>query len=191
MDILLHSPSAPPAIVTGTHPSIFRQIDDVIGLSECEVFSYSPDVEFDPHANDLSDDEDDTASIADEDSSSDDNATFEFDDYDVDEHVGSTVRHTRSSFGSNAIPIYIPNSNSKRRGALLWSSHWFFLNRKLKRILFISIWARTRSMNGSPWTSEAQQYSTRSSSLKSERFVGWEGAVGAGARALGLVASAA
>src|SRR6266481_2326911 len=33
----------------------------------------------------------------------------------------------------------------RRCGALLWSSHWFFLNPKLKRILFISVWAHTKN----------------------------------------------
>lgn len=186
MDLFIHSPSAPPAIVTGTHPSVFRQLDEVIGLAECEVFSYSPDMEFDPHANDLSDDEDDVASIADEDSSSDDSPTFEFDDYDVDEL--SSPRRSRPSANSSATPIYQPSGGSKRRGALLWSSHWFFLNRKLKRIVFISIWARTRGGSNSFWGGDVRQ--DISISRKSERFVAWEGGAGAGARALGLVVSA-
>ncbi|KAK0432503.1 hypothetical protein EV421DRAFT_1499225 [Armillaria borealis] len=79
----------------------------------------------------------------------------------------------------------------RRRGALLWSSHWFFLNRKQKRILFISVWARTRS-TGNSWTSgETTGYHGWSSSVDSgsERFLGWEGASGAGARALGLTTS--
>lgn len=79
------SPYTPPQIVSGTHPSLYRLLDEVIGLSECEVFSYAPDVDSDPHANDFSDDEDDVASIADDDSSTDvDDDPFEFDDYDVD-----------------------------------------------------------------------------------------------------------
>ncbi|EPQ54227.1 Maf1-domain-containing protein [Gloeophyllum trabeum ATCC 11539] len=123
---------APPQAMTGTHPSLYRILDDVIGLADCEVFSFVPDIESDPHANDFSDDGDDIA----------------------------------------------------RRGTLLWSSHWFFLNRKLKRILFISVWSRTK---GHGWfTEESEGMSSVSEKHSAERFLGWEGSVGAGARAMGL-----
>ncbi|KAG6849728.1 hypothetical protein H0H93_005931 [Arthromyces matolae] len=206
---VLSSPLAPPPIVSGTHPSLFRLIDEVIGLSECEVYSYSPEIESDPHANDLSDDEDDIASIADEDSSSDDGAPFEFDDYDIDE-----VHPPRSTPGdshahSHSIPMpptprkepdfvsdedspssMYPHIRLKRRGALLWSSHWFFLNRKLKRILFISVWARTRGLARS-WLDDDLYPVTSSKEIDntSERFLAWEGGFGAGARAMGLKVS--
>lgn len=196
---VIPSPLAPPPIVTGTHPTLFRLIDDVIGLSECEVYSYVPEIDSDPHANDLSDEEEDFASVADEDSSDDDGA-FEFDDYDIDE-----VK-PRSYGEGNAIPVpagrgggdYLfsddeddssliyPHIHLKRRGALLWSSHWFFLNRKLKRILFISVWARTRG-TGRSWSDEEVYGISSAKELdSSERFLGWEGGVGAGARAMGL-----
>ncbi|TFY73540.1 hypothetical protein EWM64_g10472, partial [Hericium alpestre] len=88
----LISPYAPPQIMSGTHPTLYRILDDVIGLPECEVFSYSPDVESDPHANDFSDDEDDVASVGDSASSEDDDEdTFAFDDYDIDK----TLPHAR------------------------------------------------------------------------------------------------
>jgi hypothetical protein len=34
----------------------------------------------------------------------------------------------------------------RRWGTLSWSSHWFFFNRRLKRILFVMVWARSRGM---------------------------------------------
>ncbi|PPQ90991.1 hypothetical protein CVT25_013917 [Psilocybe cyanescens] len=188
------SPLSPPAIVSGTHPTLFRLIDDVIGLSECEVFSYTPEIDADPHANDFSDDEDDVASIADEASSSDEDGTFEFDNYDIDEvkprrYPGATkippptprAAINYSVFEDLSSPI-LTSLRLKRRGALLWSSHWFFLNRKKKRILFISVWARSRGM-GRMYTSDDEEYDIISSS---ERFQGWEGSVGLGARSLGL-----
>jgi len=188
------SPLAPPAIVSGTHPTLFRLVNDVIGLSECEVFSYTPEIEADPHANDFSDDEDDVASIADEASSSDEDGTFEFDNYDIDE-----VK-PRSYASGTKIPPPTPRAainysmmddfpssvftslRLKRRGALLWSSHWFFLNRKRKRILFVSVWARSRGI-GRMYTSDDEEYDI---STSNERFAAWEGGVGLGARVLGL-----
>ncbi|TFK40049.1 MAF1 protein [Crucibulum laeve] len=194
----ISSPLAPPPIVSGTHPTLFRLIDDVIGLSECEVFSYTPEIDADPYANDFSDDEEDVASVGDEDSSTDDDATFEFDNYDVDE-----VKPRSHSSGTRIPPptpraaihstlpddmSYSPNIRFKRRGALLWSSHWFFLNRKQKRILFISVWARSRGIGRSYLDDEyeLEMDTDTSKELSSERFYGWEGSVGAGARAMGL-----
>ncbi|KDQ57270.1 hypothetical protein JAAARDRAFT_35901 [Jaapia argillacea MUCL 33604] len=188
---------SPPKIVTGTHPTLYRILDDVIGLSECEVFTYVPDIEFDPHANDLSDDEDDAASEDEETSTDDEETTFQFDDYDVDETSRAprlAWRRTSSDTeGSEELSNSYPHIRSKRRGALLWSSHWFFLNRKMKRILFISVWARTRG--GVSWDEgddvsyDVSFGSPEKVSSTSERFHGWEGAVGAGARAMGLSAS--
>ncbi|KAF9485249.1 MAF1 protein [Pholiota conissans] len=193
-DRKLTSPLSPPPIVSGTHPTLFRLIDDVIGLSECEVFSYTPEIDADPHANDFSDDEDDVASIADEASSSEEDGTFEFDNYDIDE-----LKPRRYS-GNTKIPPPTPraainyaafddfdaavssNLRLKRRGALLWSSHWFFFNRKKKRILFISVWARSRGI-GRMYTSDDEEFEMPASN---ERFKGWEGSVGLGARTLGL-----
>lgn len=224
---ILASPYAPPPIVAGTHPTLYRLIDEVIGLSESEVFSYVPDIESDPHASEFSDDEDDFAELGDGNSSSDDEPTFEFDNYDIDEvHPTSshqysgnspslvippkrTWSYSSSSTSSPTSPLsyvrpYPHTTPKRRRGALLWSSHWFFLNRKLKRILFISIWAKTKGMERS-WSGETgaldadgldleDGYGTfgsapSSEKFSSERFLGWDGGVGAGARAMGLSAS--
>jgi hypothetical protein len=194
----ISSPYAPPQIVSGTHPSLYRLLDQVIGLADCEVFSYVPDVDSDPHANDFSDDEGDVASVGDDDSSTDDDdddATFEFDNYDIDEVSGNrncTSPPPTSLWVSNhTLPECIPSHSylhrMKRRGALLWSSHWFFLNRKLKRILFISVWARSRSMVRS-WGDDTFEL-TSEKDLSAERFLGWDGGIGAGARAIGLISA--
>ncbi|KAG2071744.1 Maf1-domain-containing protein [Suillus decipiens] len=213
---IVPSPYAPPQIVSGTHPTLYRILDEVIGLADCQVFSYSPDIDSDPHAND-SDDEDDVASVADEDSSDDpdDEPPFEFDDYDVDEFFPdpSSSRPTSVSL-QNRIPFRhnsgstssgeSPERNNfahvrlkRRSGALLWSSHWFFLNPKLKRIVFISVWAHTKNAHmrwdDEEWSEmemDNESYSGVGSVPKNERFFGWEGSVGAGARAMGLSASA-
>jgi hypothetical protein len=210
---------APPPIVSGTHPTLFRILDEVIGLEDCEVFSYTPEIDADPHANDFSDDEDDVASVGDEEESGEDEATFEFDNYDVDEEYGSSpTNYHQQHFGSGSFAARSPSKKKvppptpraairhtlpsdelepyeygsasvqfKRRGALLWSSHWFFFNRKLKRVLFVSVWARSKGIGRSYYVDDSDEYEMDSpSSPVSERFWGWEGATGAGARALGL-----
>lgn len=251
---IVQSPHAPPPIVSGTHPTLYRTLDSVIGLADCQVFSYTPDTESDPHANDYSDDEDDVASVADEYSSDDldlDDGSPDTFEFDADEDLGTSVppalahptprparrarihqrqRHD-SDYTSSGDSTSSPNTTAgftcsfmvstspdlshsplrrvrlKRRcGALLWSSHWFFLNPKLKRILFISVWAHTRR----GWDDEgdttldeagygargfrgyAAGYGKRAHGYReksAERFFGWEGGVGAGARALGISSS--
>jgi hypothetical protein len=76
------------------------------------------------------------------------------------------------------------------RGSLLWSNHWFLVNRKLKRVLFISIWAKSRGYGFSPSSNGVGSAGGLKPSggwgtnkIGSERFVGWQGAQGAGARA--------
>lgn len=180
VDYIKPSPYAPPKTVSGTHPSLYRIIDDVIGLNDCEVYSYEPDIEYDPHAND-SDDEDDAASVGDEDSSTDDEeTTFQF-DYEPDQAPRRSMSGMTSSDDSDEPTMHI---RMKRRGALLWSSHWFFLNKKLKRIIFVTVWARSRGM--SSWMDEDEP---SFSEVYTERFLGWEGSSGAGARAMGLSTS--
>ncbi|KAH8100155.1 Maf1 regulator-domain-containing protein [Cristinia sonorae] len=187
------SPYAPPKAMSGTHPSLYRALDAVIGLADCEVYSYAPDTEFDPHAGDLSDDEDEAS--FDEDSSTDDEEpTFQFDDYDVDEAparrpIWRGSGGTSSSMESDDFDDVVMRSSPsmrRRKGALLWSSHWFFLNRKMKRILFVSVWARSRGMGS--WMDQ-DLLSSSPEKVAGERFFGWEGAVGAGARAMGLSAT--
>lgn len=192
-DLTTLSPRAPPPIVTGTHPTLFRLVDEVIGLSDCEVYRYTPDIDSDPYANDFSDEEDDIASIADEDDSSDD-AVFEFDSHDIEDSTtqncsedsrGALAPREESDYFSEDDSPYLRTCiRLKRRGALLWSSHWFFLNRKLKRILYISVCARSRGVG----RTTMDDYSLPSTKVidQNERFYAWDGAYGAGARALGL-----
>lgn len=177
-DLMRPSPLAPPKVVAGTHPTVFRVLNDAIGLADCEVYSYVPPIQFDPHANDFTDDEDDAASVGEESPDTDEEeTTFQFDDYDVDEAPGKSAFRISMS---EAADEYTSHIRRRRRGALLWSSHWFFLNRKLKRILFITVWAHSKSL--SMWTDEHDE----EAKVIGERFFGWEGAVGAGARAMGL-----
>ncbi|TRM64999.1 Maf1 regulator-domain-containing protein [Schizophyllum amplum] len=185
-DQIAASPFAAPPIQAGTHPHLFRILDEAIGLSDCEVYSYTPDLDSDPHEND--DGDDDVPPIGSDSEDDDQEGVFDFDDYDG---AGETRRgrtspitlRRRASDEDGDSPLTTPS------GALLWSSHWFFLSRKLKRILYVSVWARSKGMARSWPGSEAADFlSGRSASP--ERFLGWEGGAGAGARALGLRSSA-
>lgn len=43
-------------------------------------------------------------------------------------------------------------------GGLLWSTYAFFYNRKLKRILFVTVWSRINHASGNSWTSPLTSY---------------------------------
>ncbi|KAK7062666.1 hypothetical protein VNI00_000154 [Paramarasmius palmivorus] len=216
---LPRSPFSPPPIMSGTHPNVYRLVDDVIGLEECES-EISIRTMKRSLGNGDDDDEYERAGVGRNGGGWwDENVTFEFDDYDVDESprssLSSSLPHTRKPRGERPItnsasssvtnspnspttspaslpprmrqrvarhsmpgagtkrtnpprdnsmanalttPISMkysqrPGLSRRRTGALLWSSHWFFLNRKQKRILFVSVWARSRPV-GRAWDEE-------------------------------------
>lgn len=229
-----------------SHPTLFRVLNDVVPLSECEVYSYSPDIYSDPHGG--SDSDSDSLASSDDDSQD----GWEWDDYDVDDIPPSLSDSMHSSTKKNIIDPWdlssspdrdvifpfddepkrkptrssssysaqrtsfpVPSASAtttpatamsrstasyefdsyesyesaeyrqrRRKGGLLWSSHWFFFHRKEKKILFISLWARQRewSRGAREGLASSWQQQQEHSSLN-ERFGGWEGAEGAGARA--------
>ncbi|KAF8510789.1 Maf1 regulator-domain-containing protein [Gautieria morchelliformis] len=209
--------TAPPPIMSGTHPTLYKLLDDVIKLAECEVFSYSPEINSDPHAGDSDDDEpesDEEPEFSDDEydfddlayqSEPDDDYTFSFDEEYEPKPVSISPpksrwmqdpprKRTNSSDDSafeppeRSRPRHIPSLRLRRtRTPLLWSSHWFFYNKKLKRILFVSVWARKKSWPVS--TSALEEFSGYQLPSSGETFRGWAGDVGAGARALGLAKS--
>lgn len=209
-------PVAPSSV---TNPHLHRLLDPIISLSECEVFSYTPDPDSDPHAESSSSDEEEEATESDDDS-------FEFDegvslgsswgmpkkgggggkmrrgsfkeepgkgggfDFDFssfsDEEVSSPSRPRKRSSSSavfsdeddeeedssfvpphlSALPLVGPSTSAPKgsdistrvrvsqspftgRSGCLWSVNYFFVNRRLKRILFISVWARKRGLGWS------------------------------------------
>lgn len=237
---VLHQLNQTSSAAINSHPALFRILNDVVTLSECEVYSYSPDIYSDPHGG--SDSDSDSLASSDDDSLD----GWEWDDYDVDDVPRSYGDQTHSSSKKNDIDpwdlstspdrdiifpfddepkrklsqrssSYSPQRPSmpattsssvttpatamsrstasyefdsyesvdyrqrRRKGGLLWSSHWFFFHKKEKKVLFVSLWARQREwVRGgadSGLASSFQQHEL------GERFGGWEGAEGAGARA--------
>jgi hypothetical protein len=187
------TPFATPQIVSGTHPTLYKILDDIIKLDDCELYSYTPDMQSDPHATDS--DQEDEAWDSDDASSVGSNEEGVFDFFDEDDVVVDKSSQQRSRVRmSSPRPVYFndddtsPDSLStsptrsrprnfmrKPHGGLLWSTHSFFHNRKLKRILYITTWARKKV--GEDMMTSSQQL---------EGFEAWDGAIGAGARAFGL-----
>ncbi|GAA5925492.1 hypothetical protein JCM3775_001423 [Rhodotorula graminis] len=146
-----------------TNPFLRQVLDPIIDLSDCECFTYSPDIDSDPHA-------------AESDSEGDDESG-EFEDDDADgmalEMEGvpgvrrastpvsgrstpsfmrahrSPMKSIQSVFGRAGTPFSNADSANEDEygesstGGLLWSTFQFLYNRKAKRIVFINSWART------------------------------------------------
>ncbi|KZP00563.1 Maf1 regulator, partial [Calocera viscosa TUFC12733] len=121
-------------VLNGTHPTFYRILDNIITLTDCDVYSYTPGNEWDPHAVD-SDDEDDISS--DEELDEDDWDAF---DFEPDEGIATPTK-PKSSKRLDETELQYPR---RRLGGLLWSANWFIHNKKQKRILFVSVWARKR-----------------------------------------------
>ena len=207
----INAANTAPPIVTNTHPTLFRILNDVVTLSECEVYSYVPDIYSDPHAVGDSDSEEDS------DSTSSDSSSDIWDGN--DDEISPTSSHRRSvaPWDSSPFLLYddvespsLPSQNKplpisdksdplaiipssfdsntfgvmrrrrRRRGGLLWSSHTFFFHKKEKKILYISVWARHNSI--STWDRTIQPREDVWVAGE-DSFAGWDGAVGAGARA--------
>ncbi|KAJ3861624.1 Maf1 regulator-domain-containing protein [Lentinula novae-zelandiae] len=193
-EFIKESPCAPSSVISGTHPEVYALLDDVIGpLDECEVFEYVPEPEEDPNAGEGEEDGDEDFEDGLEGYLPDEEHVFTLDEdintqSDKESHSTlSTPVTPRDAVLSTSVNSISPFDESYRPlggNTLLWSSHWFFLNRKQKRILYVTVWARKRSMDSMPETPVDEELFPTAGK---ERFLGWEGAAGAGARALGLV----
>lgn len=136
-----------------TNPFLQRVLDPVIDLADCEVFTYSPDIDSDPHAaesDDDSDTEEDTGAFE---GDEDGEMAFQMDGIDGHGYASSSAGPSwQGGYGtpmksfSPFLPPGTPTgsedwSGEQERsssGSLLWSSHHFLFNKKMKRILFIS-----------------------------------------------------
>ncbi|POY72674.1 hypothetical protein BMF94_4503 [Rhodotorula taiwanensis] len=144
-----------------TNPFLRQVLDPVIDLADCEVFTYSPDIDSDPHAESDDDDGDEAEDGAFE--PDDDGMAFDMDGVDAGRastpfgpygSSSSGARNLRRSPMKSISSVFPPGTPSSiggnddeydfsSGGGLLWSSYQFLYNRKLKRIVFINAWART------------------------------------------------
>ncbi|GAA5855480.1 hypothetical protein JCM8547_007851 [Rhodosporidiobolus lusitaniae] len=152
-----------------TNPFLRQVLDPIIDLAECEVFTYTPDIDSDPHATE-SDDEGDDDLDDDAFEAEDDGLAFEMED--VVSQAGARSRSFASPRPSPFTPSawahrspmksiasvfpptpggagseadYFGEEEDSSTGGLLWSTFQFLYNRKAKRIVFINAWARTPS----------------------------------------------
>lgn len=208
--------TSPPTAGSINHPQLAAVLDDIMSIPDCEVFSFHPDAESDPHAcaepeeegDDLNedryaDDDDDDGAWSDGHGGLDTamSTPRQQDDDDgidapmFDEDLMGTGFTPASSQFTSSQPTtpQTPSAASARARAgdllslrrklaakpvatssvpstslssndsfsedddddggglngLLWATYAFFYNRKLKRILFVSVWSRRNGVNAS------------------------------------------
>ncbi|ORY25354.1 Maf1 regulator-domain-containing protein [Naematelia encephala] len=128
------SPMQPPPPPNLVNPDIYRILNDVLPLDECEVYSWFPEPEYDPHM-DLEDGE--VSEGEDEEM---------LDDMDIDEPswgTGGMEIEGVTPAPSRAKPD-VAVREKKAGGGLLWSANYFFYSRRQKRVLFLTTWCRKR-----------------------------------------------
>lgn len=187
------------------HPQLASVLDDIMCIADCEVYSFHPDAESDPHAcaepeeegDDLNedryaDDEDEVWNNGEELSTSMSTPRQHDESLDIplfdEDLIGTGFTPASSQFSSSQPPTpRTPSSTRIRAGdffsvrrravskpqiaatslgsnssfseedddvdgglhGLLWATYTFFYNRKLKRILFVSVWSRRNAVGAS------------------------------------------
>ncbi|KAK6904082.1 hypothetical protein I203_107596 [Kwoniella mangroviensis CBS 8507] len=192
--------SSPNLGPTVPYPDLYRILNDVIPMEDCEVYSWFPEPEYDPHI--------DTPTVPSEDE--DEELLFEQDKMDLDDadndpswgvggmemeldvdeeklHSVPMMRqnstsgggasaaaqaHRRSSESALIIPHDWDLSKERKVNGLLWSANYFFYSKRQKRILFLTCWCRNRPSHPIPQIESAfpVQISASFSSPSSSSF---------------------
>lgn len=155
-----------------TNMSLSAVLDEIINIADCEVYSFHPDMDSDPHASAEPDEEGgdmDTGDPYDEGYAVDAGGVVSRGGTPTDHDVEMTdapmfdeemfeggfghrpslnegIRYpSSSSLGSSQSQDESALDEDDLGGAgagLLWSTFSFFYNRRMKRILFVSVWSR-------------------------------------------------
>ncbi|WVQ68904.1 uncharacterized protein L199_007113 [Kwoniella botswanensis] len=192
--------SSPNLGPTVPYPDLYRILNDVIPMEDCEVYSWFPEPEYDPHIDTStvpSEDEDedllfgqDKMDLDDTDNDPSWGAGGMDMELDVDEeklHSVPMMRQNSTSGGgaaaasqahrrSSESALIIPNdwdlSKERKVNGLLWSVNYFFYSKRQKRILFLTCWCRNRPSHPIPQVESAfpVQISASFSSPSSSSF---------------------
>ncbi|WWD21999.1 hypothetical protein CI109_106487 [Kwoniella shandongensis] len=165
------SPSLAPSMA---NPDLYRALNEVLPMEDCEVYSWFPEPEYDPHVDapdDPSSEDEDEDFLNEED---EDNVAMDLDgdqdipaswggagmDMDMDESAttgqvpGSSpmIRQKSTSGGGRrgTEAAEWEAGRERRIGGLLWSANYFFYSKRHKRILFLTCWCRNRPTGQSP-----------------------------------------
>ncbi|PWN29757.1 Maf1 regulator, partial [Jaminaea rosea] len=147
------------AIDGATHAGLASLFDDIMDIRECEVYTFHPDMDSDPHACPEPDEE--GSGFFDSGNAYYDDADDSTGAYATSEgpqtprtpgrsaQRGETDQRRRGDFASSSLTSASSMGATTDEdedidgiGGLLWSTYAFFYNRRLKRVLFVSVWSR-------------------------------------------------
>lgn len=190
------APASTSSATRAASASLPSVVDDIIRTADCEVYTFHPDMDSDPHASVEPDEEggeeededpynegysaDDAGGVVSrggtpamdvDDAHMDDAPVF---DEDMDGGFASSSygampssRGGQGAHGVESPTLQVDEDDLAGAGAgLLWSTFSFFYNRRMKRILFVSVWCRKNAALGptpAVWTSPALSPSVRPS----------------------------
>ncbi|WWC87251.1 uncharacterized protein L201_002139 [Kwoniella dendrophila CBS 6074] len=172
--------SSPNLGPTVPNNDLYRVLNDVLPMEDCEVYSWFPEPEYDPHidpSSSTSEEEDDDF-LAEQD---EDDIKMDLDDNDNDPAWGAggmelDVDSNSALHNPESVPMARQNSTSggggaaaarrsseasispnewdlgreRKVGGLLWSANYFFYSKRQKRILFLTCWCRNRPLHPIP-----------------------------------------
>ncbi|WVW78816.1 hypothetical protein I302_100778 [Kwoniella bestiolae CBS 10118] len=162
------SPNLGPSV---PYPDLYRILNEVLPMEDCEVYSWFPEPEYDPHIDTStapSEDEDDDIFL--------ENDKMDLDDSDIDPSWGAggmeldvdeerlesvpMMRQNSTSGGATAprrgseSALIVPNdwdlTKERKVNGLLWSANYFFYSKRQKRVLFLTCWCRNRPLHPMP-----------------------------------------
>lgn len=143
------TPLSSSPIPPGSTLSIYSILNDVVPFDECEVYSWYPEPEYDPHVQ--SDEPDESDDELDE---LDEQAETMADGMDVDEPSwgqggmelddvprtsSKTSSRTKKRHPELMAPPMEQANSSERLRKLLWSANYFFYSRSVLRMLCITV----------------------------------------------------
>ncbi|WVR04371.1 hypothetical protein IAU60_001373 [Kwoniella sp. DSM 27419] len=151
---------------------LYRVLNDVVPLDECEVYSWFPEPEYDPHIDASADpfeEEGDSFNEADEDFAMDMDGDADMPPswgaggMDLDGDYGSAPGSRRASMNAGGGGIGskrysesdLDIGRERRTGGLLWSANYFFYSKRQKRILFLTCYCRNRPFQATPQVESA------------------------------------
>lgn len=157
--------------------SLATALDEIIHIADCEAYTFHPDMDSDPHASAEPDEEGHMPADDPYDDDGDDgrDGVVSRGGTPEDEEMHDAPVFDEEVYGTGLIPglgvprrpapasvsssvdspaLTVDEDDLGGAGAgLLWSTFAFFYNRRLKRILFVSVWSRKNAAAPAPWTS--------------------------------------
>nr|XP_018265819.1 uncharacterized protein I303_02193 [Kwoniella dejecticola CBS 10117]OBR87977.1 hypothetical protein I303_02193 [Kwoniella dejecticola CBS 10117] len=145
--------SSPNLGPTVPNHDLYRILNEVLPMEDCEVYSWFPEPEYDPHIDTslISSDEEEEDFVPEQ---NDDDIQMDMDDNDPAWGAGGMDMDVEPLSNDNAASSAIQNDwdagRERKVAGLLWSANYFFYSKRQKRVLFLTCWCRNRPLHPVP-----------------------------------------